>query len=661
MPAKIVVQNVFSRIYGELPSHLEQAISKELSYCVLNQEHIVKSLAERDLAASNWDGRIELFWPSKGNCFYTGMMSDVLYILDSAGFKYIIDDRRIVPVRNLTDKMKFILPPGKFERPYQNIVMASLYKSGRGILQAATGSGKTFMICKLIGSIKTGPFLFFVPSVDIMDQAYECLSDCLTVPIGRIGDGIFDIQQINVVMIQTAVKAIKRHDPNFKVSDYRFDEEDSWDSSPVEEDKAKAIDNLIRSAAGVYVDECVDGTTKIITDKGIIPISLVKTSGCSRVLTYGGFSEITGWKNKGKRRTILVTLSNGKAIRCTPDHPIGTLRGWTRADKLNLQDEILCVDTVVKHGSSQSIWHTSWATVTKITDIQETDVYDISVKNACAFFGNNIYVHNCHHAASKSCQTIMEACTSAYYRYGGSATPFREDGAEKMIKALFGKVIQKVSASWLIRNKYLVKPYIFNVRMSGMHGDWKSYPQVYKNYIVENDDLHKLVAKITLRMHQLGVPTLILVQQYKHGNTLHKILPDVPFIRGDMPRKKRRETIASLRDGSLPCAIATTLADEGLDVERLGCAVIAGGGKSCTRVYQRVGRVIRSFSENGIVKDKAVVFLFHHEVPILDRHGRRVASILREEPEFKIINTTYDRVMDDVNSLFCPDSVGIFD
>ena len=522
MPAKIVVQNVFSRIYGEIPSDLVDAISKELSYAVMNREHILKSLSERDFSTNEWDGRIELFWPSKGNCFYTGMMSDVLYILDSAGFKYTIDDRRIVPAKNLVDQMRLVLPPGKFERPYQSTVVASLYKSGRGILQAATGSGKTMMVTQLIGAIKTGPFLFFVPSVDIMDQAYECLSACLTVPIGRVGDGMLDIQQINVVMIQTAIKSIKRNDPKFKVSDYKFDDEDSWDSSPVEEDKAKAIDNLIRSAAGVYIDEC-------------------------------------------------------------------------------------------------------------------------------------------HHAASKSCQTIMEACTSAYYRYGGSATPHREDGAEKMIKALFGKVIQKVSASWLIRNKYLVKPYIFNVRMSGMHGEWKSYPEVYKNYIVENDDLHKLVAKLVLRMHQLGVPTLVLVQQYQHGNTLRKLLPDVPFIKGDMARSKRRSTIAALRDGTLPCAIATTLADEGLDVERLGCAIIAGGGKSCTRVYQRVGRVIRSFKENGIIKNKAIVFLFHHEAPILDRHGRRVASILREEPEFKIINTTYDRVMDDLNALLCPDSVGIFE
>ena len=64
MPAKIVIQNVYSRIYGEVPTPLIEAISKELSYAVLNPEHMVRGISERDLAASDWVGRVELFWPS---------------------------------------------------------------------------------------------------------------------------------------------------------------------------------------------------------------------------------------------------------------------------------------------------------------------------------------------------------------------------------------------------------------------------------------------------------------------------------------------------------------------------------------------------------------------------------------------------------------------
>ena len=515
MPAKIVVQNVYSKIYGFVPPEISEKLKKSLQYKVQDYQHVVGNM-KQGLVASDWDGTILLYWAHKGHLFYTGMMSDVLQILDAEHFEYSIDDRRVIPPRSLAD-MKFILPPTKYERPYQNIVVASMIKATRGVMQAATGSGKTFMTTKMIGTIKSGPFLFFVPTVDLLEQAHDCLSDCLTVPIGKIGDGQFDIQQVNVVMFQTAVKAVKRNDPKFKPANYKFDEEDDWDDAPLESNRAAAIDDLIRRAAGVYVDEC-------------------------------------------------------------------------------------------------------------------------------------------HHAATQTCQAIMEACSNAYWRFGGSATPFREDGAEKMIQALFGKVVQKINASWLIRNKYLVKPYIFNIRMTGMHGSWKSYREVYKHYIVENDDLNKLVAKLTIRMNQFNIPTLILVQQYPHGNAIKKMIVDAPFIKGDMPRVKRRDAIASLRDGSLPYAIATTLADEGLDVERLGSVIVAGGGKSCTRVYQRIGRALRKFEG----KERAIVFMFHHDAQFLNAHGNRVARILKEEPEFVIINSDENRIMDDINELLQPGNVGIF-
>jgi superfamily II DNA or RNA helicase len=512
---KIVVNNVFSRICGILSPETIYNLNAVLSYKIKDPHYIVSAIRKK-LVTSNWDGTIRLFWDYQGNRFYTGMMSDVIDVLDKAGVSYIIDDRRVIPSKNLSE-MKFILPPTKFERPYQNVVIASMIKATRGIMQAATGAGKTFITSKLIGSIKSGPFLFFVPSIDIMDQAYECLSDCLTVPIGRIGDNNFDIQQINVVMVQTAIKALNRNNPKFKIVDYKYDENDQWDDKPIDVIKAEAVDKLIRSAKGIYYDEV-------------------------------------------------------------------------------------------------------------------------------------------HHAACKTAIEIMGACTNAYYRYGGSATPFREDGAEKMIKALFGRVVQKISASWLIRNKYLVKPYILNIKMKDDHGHFDSYPEIYKHYIVQNDILNETVARIAIRMKNMGIPTLILVQQYPHGNAIQKMIPDAPFIKGNMPRKKRKAAIAGLRDGSIPYAIATTLADEGLDVERLGAVIIAGGGKSITRVYQRVGRAIRTFPD----KERALVFIFHHNTRILDHHGDRVARILSMEPEFVITKTEKHRIMDNIDALLRPNNSGLF-
>jgi superfamily II DNA or RNA helicase len=515
----IVVNNVFSRIKGELSSTFQFYLSSELSYKIQDSRYILEAMyGERRLEGDNrkeWDGTVNLYWPEEGNKFFTGMMDSVRKALKAANIEYDIEDRRIRPPQNLPALV--FDPKDMEERPYQRIGVDHMYKATRGVCQAATGSGKTLVAAQLIGKIKTVPFLFLVLSKDLMEQAYETLSAHLNAPIGRIGDGMVDIQGINVVMVQTAVKALHRKDKKFDLSEYKFDEDDEWDDDTIEKtNKGEDIEKLITNCSGIFCDEV-------------------------------------------------------------------------------------------------------------------------------------------HHAGSKSIQEIMTAAKNAYWRIGLSATPTREDGAEKMIQALFGKILVNISASWLIQNKYLVKPFIFNISIKEELGDWKSYPQVYKAHIADNVTLNDLVVKISEHMKFLGIPMLVLVQRYNHGEAL-KSRMGVPFIKGNMPRKARRKAIQDLRDGIVPAAVATTLADEGLDVRRLGAAAVAGGGKSITRVYQRVGRTLRQFEG----KDKALVFLFHHKCKFLDGHGRRVKNILKKEPEFVIIESTPETIIGDIDNIVRPEK-GLFD
>lgn len=57
--------------------------------------------------------------------------------------------------------------------------------------------------------------------------------------------------------------------------------------------------------------------------------------------------------------------------------------------------------------------------------------------------------------------------------------------------------------------------------------------------------------------------------------------------------KQREATIEGARQGDLPCLVATSLADEGLDVRCLSVLVMACGGRAEGRTEQRVGRVMR--------------------------------------------------------------------
>jgi len=136
--------------------------------------------------------------------------------------------KELIPVKNYPELI-FTAPDGYEDRDYQLLTIDRSEKFTRGILCMATGSGKTATVSRLIGKLQVYPFIFFVLTKDLMDQACDTLSSCLNVPIGRIGDGQADIQKISVCTIQTAIRALNAKNSQFKIDNYKFDDEDKWD------------------------------------------------------------------------------------------------------------------------------------------------------------------------------------------------------------------------------------------------------------------------------------------------------------------------------------------------------------------------------------------------------------------------------------------------
>lgn len=98
---------------------------------------------------------------------------------------------------------------------------------------------------------------------------------------------------------------------------------------------------------------------------------------------------------------------------------------------------------------------------------------------------------------------------------------------------------------------------------------------------------------------------LVLVGTVKHGDLLAREIPGSVVCHSGMGIKKRREAIAAFRDGKLRVMIATSLADEGLDVPRASVLILACAGRSAGKVEQRTGRVLRIFEgkERGVIHD----------------------------------------------------------
>ena len=86
-------------------------------------------------------------------------------------------------------------------------------------------------------------------------------------------------------------------------------------------------------------DHCLHGDTKVYTDKGLLPIrELVGTNG--KVLTPDGYVKYDRcWMTRKKADIVEISLSNGRSIKCTPDHKILNKQGcWIEAKDLTNEE-----------------------------------------------------------------------------------------------------------------------------------------------------------------------------------------------------------------------------------------------------------------------------------------------------------------------------------
>jgi superfamily II DNA or RNA helicase/intein/homing endonuclease len=244
-----------------------------------------------------------------------------------------------------------------------------------------------------------------------------------------------------------------------------------------------------------------------------------------------------------------------------------------------------------------------------------------------------IIFDECQHVRSDTCQVISNMSLSARYRYGMSATPWRDAGDDILIESCFGKTICNITASDLIRQNYLVKPDIYFVPMSNMRGKgFGTYATAYKEAIVDNPVRNDIIVQVAEQMKDNGRVILVLCTQIAHGKRLEKLIPDSVFIHGKHSSKVRKAHLDKVRARDASVTIASTIFDEGIDVKPLDTLILAGSGKSKTRALQRVGRVLR----NSPGKEEATVIDFMDNCKYMMGHSQTRKKIYQTEPEFTI-------------------------
>jgi superfamily II DNA or RNA helicase len=295
---------------------------------------------------------------------------------------------------------------------------------------------------------------------------------------------------------------------------------------------------------------------------------------------------------------------------------------------------------IIGNGKKQIEDITIISSQTAVNEIKENPDGEIAqhIKNSKVLF-----IDESHCARADTVKTLILQC-NASYRYGLSATPFREseDGGSSddlLIEGLLGQKIVTIRAKDVYANgwDYLVKPSIHFVKVP--KGDFddtkKTYQYVFKHFIVQNMARTRLIAKAALELRKLGRTTLILTKQIDQIDNLLPLIPRAYVIKGDVHTIDRKEILDMMRRKEIDILIATDkIAEEGLDLPALDALIFTAPSKSRIKSIQAVGRAVRKYTdpETGIKKKNAIIINFcEPEVKFLDKHAKKRFSILGNE------------------------------
>lgn len=249
-----------------------------------------------------------------------------------------------------------------------------------------------------------------------------------------------------------------------------------------------------------------------------------------------------------------------------------------------------------------------------------------------------VWVDECHHSVSNTHKLILQnKCYAAEFILGCSGTPFREDNTNLLMEGLLGPIIYEIDYSRLIHDGFLVRPTVHLIKIPQTLDIPKNtaFAALYKEAITENGLRNGIISNIACDLRKRGKSCMVLVNKIKHGKELEKLIPGSKF--SQAKSKDRTSLWHQLRVKKLKVLI-TTLGDEGVDIPSLDATIIAAGGESAIKVFQRL-RCMTPFKG----KNHAIVVDFLDPYKYLRRHSKKREKLYRSEESFRIVYKTAEK------------------
>lgn len=245
------------------------------------------------------------------------------------------------------------------------------------------------------------------------------------------------------------------------------------------------------------------------------------------------------------------------------------------------------------------------------------------------------------HTAAIVIQRLGEHASNSYYRFGVTATAWREDNQEIRIEGTFGRNLINIRPSDLIKDGWLVRPYIFMVKIKHLeaHSD---YNDAYLKHVINCWERNYRIKQFAEGLFAAGRKVLILVERLEHGEILEQMVYNSIFVPGkddgsgnetitEEVENYRLEMLARCGRGE-HILIATQWANVGVDEPAIDSLILAGSNKSSVTTFQQVGRILRPAEG----KDNAIVIDFSDEQEDLHNHSLKRKRAYSLESEFKV-------------------------
>jgi superfamily II DNA or RNA helicase len=228
---------------------------------------------------------------------------------------------------------------------------------------------------------------------------------------------------------------------------------------------------------------------------------------------------------------------------------------------------------------------------------------------------NLLIVDEAKHSPARVLRGIIESCRGL--RYGFDATPWCDDPERNAVtRKLFHDQVYEIKRSDI--GDSLADAYLQLSDATDLNLKQKIDDNIDRLFVtrrrymrISDDELKRMCAweslveigicenrerndyAINYAVEYGDMQTLILIPRITLGEDYEKRIPGSLLVHSKIGKKQRKAAMEEFKAGNLRTMIATSLADEGLDLPNVELLIMVSGGRSSQKTIQRASRALR--------------------------------------------------------------------